>query len=182
MTPINSVFIGASLDGYIADKNGGLGFLDAIPEINTIDTGYDAFTANIDALVMGRVTFETVLGFGIEWPYKKPVFVLSNTMKEVPVEYKDKVFLVSGSLKEVVKDINDKGYWRLYIDGGKTIQSFLKEDLIDEMIITTIPILIGGGSSLFGELDTHLEFECTKSIVFADKIVQNHFRRIRRNI
>lgn len=180
MNPKNSVFIGASLDGYIADKNGGLGFLDSIPEINNIDTGYFEFTANIDALVMGRVTFETVLGFGIEWPYKKPVFVLSNTMKEVPAEYEGKVFLVSGPLKEVVNEINNKGYSRLYIDGGKTIQSFLKEDMIDDMIITTIPILIGGGSSLFGDLNKPLEFECTKSIVFINKIVQNHFRRIRK--
>lgn len=180
MNPKNSVFIATSLDGYIAGKNDSLAFLDAIPEINQIDTGYEAFTANIDALVMGRVTFEIVKGFGTEWPYKKPVFVLSNSLKEVPAEYKDKVFPISGSLTEVLHKIHEQGYHRLYIDGGKTIQSFLKEDLIDDMVITTIPILIGGGSSLFGELSDQLEFECTKSIVFLDKIAQNHYRRVRK--
>ncbi|MEQ8243133.1 dihydrofolate reductase family protein [Fulvivirga sp.] len=180
MNPKNSVFIATNLDGYIAGKNDSLAFLDTIPEINKIDTGYEAFTANIDALVMGRVTFEIVKGFGTEWPYKKPVFVLSNTMKVVSEEYKDKVFPISGSLTEVLHKIHEQGYHRLYIDGGKTIQSFLKEDLIDEMIITTIPILIGGGTPLFSDLAEQLEFECTKSIVFLDKIAQNHYRRVRK--
>ncbi len=71
----NSVFIATSIDGYIADRDGGIDWLDTIPKIKDIDSGYAAFTAEIDALLMGRITFETVLGFDIEWPYKKPVFV-----------------------------------------------------------------------------------------------------------
>lgn len=175
----NKVFIATSLDGYIADENGKIDWLDNIPEINTIDTGYEAFSADIDALVMGSVTFETVLGFDIEWPYQKPVFVVSNSMKEIPPALKDKAHIVQGPLESIVKHIHQKGYQNLYVDGGGLIQSFLREDLIDEMIITVIPILLGGGHPLFGKLDTRLNFECRGTKLFLNSIVQNHFTRCR---
>jgi len=179
MSKKNSVFIATSLDGYIADKDGGIAWLDAIPNPEKIDMGYVEFNTEIDALVMGRTTFETVLGFGIDWPYDKTVFVLSNTLTEVPKELKGKVQLVKGSLQEVLKIIHDQGYYRLYIDGGGTIQSFLKEDLIDEMVITTIPVLLGGGTPLFSGLSQQLHFECIATKRYLDKIAQNHYRRVR---
>lgn len=177
----NSVFIATSLDGYIADKNGALDWLHSIPNPEHIDMGYIEFTARIDALVMGRTTFETVCAFDMDWPYKQPVFVLSNTLQEIPEGYKNKAFLVKGILSDIIAQIHQKGYHRLYIDGGATIQGFLKEDLIDEMIITVIPILLGGGTSLFSDLPEELEFECTGSKVYLKKIVQNHFNRIRQH-
>lgn len=179
MEKTNNVFIATSLDGYIADENGGIAWLDTIPEINTIDTGYEAFTATIDALVMGRTTFETVLGFGIEWPYKKPVFVLSNTLTEVPEALKNHVFLVKGPLDDVLAEIHQKGFYRLYIDGGRVIQSFLKEDRIDNMIITIIPTLLGNGIPLFTDLPKKLDFECIASERFLNQIAQLHYRRKR---
>ena len=100
-------------------------------------------------------------------------------MNCVPEGYEEKVFLVRGSLSDVVKEINSKGCHELYIDGGVTIQNFLKEDLIDEMTITTIPVLLGGGSSLFGDLATPLNFTLINSTTFLDTIVQNHFKRDR---
>ena len=178
----NSVFIATSLDGFIADKDGGLEWLDTIPEINTIDTGYNAFTSQIDALVMGRVTFDTNCGFDIKWPYNKPVFVLSNSLKEIPTKYQGKAYLVKGTLEEVLEQIHQKGYYQLYIDGGKTIQGFLREDLIDEMIITTIPVLLGGGFPLFSDLSKRLKFECVETKLFLDKIVQSHFKRTKNDI
>jgi len=155
----NSVFIATSLDGYIADKNGGIDWLHSIPNPNNDDMGYVEFTKNIDALVMGRITFETVCGFDVDWPYNKPVFVLSTTLNEMPESYKEKAFLLKGTLSEILDQIYEKGYQRLYIDGGTTIRNFLKADLIDEMIITTIPILLGGGSPLFSELPKEMKFE-----------------------
>ncbi len=175
----NTVFIATSLDGFIADKNGGIDWLELIPIPDNIDMGYDEFTSQIDALVMGRITFETVCGFDIDWPYQKPVFVISNTLEEIPKKFTNKAHLVKGSLTDVLRQIHRRGYSRLYIDGGITIQSFLKEDLIDEMIITIIPILLGSGSPLFSYLPKELEFECTRSEVYLNKIVQNHFRRIK---
>jgi len=173
----NSVFIATSLDGYIADKEGSIDWLDMVPNPEGDPMGYFKFTANIDALVMGRSSFETVLGFDVDWPYKQPVFVLSNNLKSIPESHQDKAFLITGSLKEVLSQIHAKGYHRLYIDGGKTIQSFLKEDLIEDMIITTIPILLGGGIPLFGGLDSRLEFELIESKVCLNQMVQNHYRR-----
>ena len=177
MTKKNSVFIATSLDGYIADKDGGLDWLHAIPNPDQIDMGYGEFTSQIDALVMGRTTFETVCGFDCDWPYQKPVFVLSNTMTEVPDKYKGKATVVNGPLTEVLNRIHQLGHNRLYIDGGATIRSFLKEDLIDDMVITTIPVLLGGGTSLFGELPKPLDFECVASKVYLDSVVQNTFKR-----
>ncbi len=175
----NKVYIATSIDGYIADKDGGIEWLDTIPEINNIDSGYEAFSSDIDAMVMGRTTFETVCSFDIDWPYQKPVFVLSKTLKEIPNDYQGKAYLVKGSLAEILKQIHEKGYYRLYIDGGKLIQSFLREDLIDEMVITVIPILLGGGTPLFSELHSTLNFECKESKLFLDAIVQNRFVRKR---
>ncbi len=173
----NIVFIARSLDGYIAGKNGEIDWLHAIPNPENNDMGYNALMAEIDAIVMGRVTFETVLGFGIEWPYTKPVFVLSNSLNEIPEKLKEKVSLINGTPQEILDKVHAKGYLKLYIDGGSTIQNFLKEDLIDELQITTIPILLGGGFSLFGELSKPLELEHIESKVFLDQIVQNCYRR-----
>jgi dihydrofolate reductase len=174
----NSVFIATSIDGYIADKNGRIDWLNSIPNPTNDDMGYVEFTKEIDALVMGRKTFETVLGFDVDWPYDKPVFVLSNKLKEIPESHKGKAFLVRGSLTEILNQINDRGFSRLYIDGGTTIRNFLKEDLIDEMILTTIPILLGGGSSLFGELSNELKFELIETRTFLNQITQNHYKRM----
>lgn len=176
----NKVFIATSMDGYIADADGGIGWLDSIPEINTIDTGYHQFMDTVDALIMGRHTFETVLGFDIDWPYTKPVFVLSNTRTSVPVELKGKVHLVNGSLLAVLEQIHQQGYTQLYVDGGRLIQSFLREDLLHEMTITVIPVLLGSGIPLFADLPGTLDFECVSSKLFLGKVVQNHFIRRQR--
>lgn len=175
----NKVFIATSLDGYIADKEGDISWLHAIPNPENSDMGYGAFFAQIDALVMGRTTFETVCGFDIDWPYSKPVFVLSKTMKSISPDYKDKAFVVSGDLNQILTSINQKGYHNLYIDGGKTIQSFLEEDLIDEMTITIIPVILGGGYPLFSDLPNRLDFECVESKIYLEMVVQNRFVRKR---
>lgn len=177
METSNKVFIARSLDGYIADRNGGLDWLRSVPNPDHLDLGYKDFIKGIDAIVMGRVTFDTVCSFDMEWPYDKPVFVLSRSMDRVPEEYRDKVELVKGSLTGIMDQLHKKGYKRLYIDGGTTIQSFLKEDLIDELIITTIPILLGDGYPLFGELPRELEFEYVSSALYLDELVQDTYRR-----
>lgn len=175
----NLVFIGASLDGYIADRNGGLNWLTAIPNPEQSDMGYTKFMAQVDALVMGRKTFETVCGFEGDWPYAKPIFIVSRTLDTVAEEYRDKAELVKGSLVQILEKIHNKGYHRLYIDGGVTIQNFLKEDLIDEITITTIPIVLGGGSALFSILPKELEFTLVESKIFLNQLVQSHYRRKR---
>lgn len=179
MSTLNRVFIACSLDGYIADRQGKIDWLQDLPNPKQIDMGYGDFMAETDALIMGRKSYETVLSFGIEWPYPKPVFVLSKSLKEIPKALEGKVFLVQGALGEILAKLEKQGYKKLYIDGGTTIQGFLKEDFIDEITITTIPILLGGGSPLFGELKNSLKFLCTDSKLFLDQIVQSRFERMR---
>ncbi len=173
----NLVFVARSLDGYIAGKNGELDWLNMIPNPEQLDMGYTQFIEQIDAIVMGRNTFEMVASFDVPWPYKIPVFVLSHTLTAVPTDYLGKIHLVRGSAQEVLKEIHEQGYHQLYIDGGTSLQGFLREDLIDEMIITTIPILLGEGIPLFSPLSKTLEFELVGSETYLDQIVQNHYRR-----
>ena len=177
MNKKNRVFIATSLDGYIADKNGGLDWLQTVPNPDNVGMGFEEFMDGTDALVMGRKTFETVLSFGDYWPYKKPVMVWSSKLKEIPHSHKDKAYIGNGTLSEILSQIHEKGFYSLYIDGGTTIQSFLKEDLIDEMVLTTIPVLLGGGSSLFAELPSELKFELIGTKTYLNQITQNHYRR-----
>ena len=175
----NIVYIAKSLDGYIADKDGSLEWLQSVPNPDGLDLGYRGFMNGIDAIIMGRVTYETVLGFGIEWPYNKPVFVLSTILKTVPEELGGKVEIVTGCLSEIVDKLNAQEFNNIYIDGGSTVQNFLKEGLIHEIIITTIPILLGGGTPLFGELSSNIELEHIKTEVFLEELVQSHYQIIR---
>ncbi len=171
------VFIATSLDGYIADAQGGVGFLDTFPMPEDTDMGYYAFMDKVDALLMGRKSFETVLGFGVAWPYTKPVFVWSQTLSDIPSELKDKAFLVSGNLEEVEKQILSQGFANLYLDGGQVIQSFLQADKIASMTITTIPVLIGKGIRLFGEVENPLKFPCISTTRYENGLVQQVFER-----
>ncbi|WP_417347388.1 dihydrofolate reductase family protein [Ferrimonas sp.] len=175
----NILYIGTSLDNYIADSNGGLEWLTSLPNPEEEDFGFAEFMASVDALVMGRNTFETVCGFGGEWPYSKPVFVLSRTLTTLPDSLQEKAALIQGSPQEVTRKLNDKGFQRLYIDGGQTIQSFLEADLIDEIIVSQLPVLLGGGTPLFGDLTRPLWFELLNSEVLLGAITKHHYRRRR---
>ncbi|MGB0404203.1 MAG: dihydrofolate reductase family protein [Salibacteraceae bacterium] len=177
MKPKNIVFIAQSLDGFIADKNGSIDWLNSIPNPDQNDMGYLALIEEIDAIVMGKTTFETVCGFGGDWPYTKHVFVLSNSIKHIANHLSGKVTLLSGTSHSVLETIHSKGFLKLYIDGGRTVQNFLKDDLVDELRITTFPILLGGGFSLFGELVEPLNFEHLKTEVFLNQLVQSSYKR-----
>lgn len=158
----NYVYIATSLDGFIATINDRLDWLEELPNPEQSDYGFAKFMNNIDALVMGRKTFDKVLTFE-RWVYDKPVFVLSNSLTKLPQEIFGKAEIVSGDIKRLIIQLNQKGYQNLYIDGGRVIQSFLQEDLIDEMIITRAPILLGKGFPLFGQLEKHLQFRHKKT-------------------
>ena len=174
----NFVYIATSLDGFIATNDGGVDWLNDIPNPEQNDFGFAKFMSGIDAVVMGRNTFEQVLTFG-SWPYDKPVFVLSNTLARLPDQYVGKAEIVNGDLNGLINKIHERGYKNLYIDGGKTIQNFLAEDLIDEMIITKIPILLGDGIPLFGKLNQSIKFDHIKTEVSNDSLVMSHYTRER---
>lgn len=173
----NRVYIATSLDGFISDHQGKVDFLYSFPDPGDDDMGYAAFMEGVDALLMGRKTYETVIGFGVEWPYKVPVYVWTSNPAELPAELEGKVILVSGTMEQVVTYIHDRGHLSLYIDGGQVIQSFLERDLVDEMVITIAPVLLGTGRKLFGDLSSNRLFKCVSSKVFSNGLVQSHFVR-----
>ena len=172
----NYVFIACSLDGFIAKPDGDIDWLINIPNPKNDDYGFSKYIENIDGIIMGRNTFETVAGFP-EWSYPKPVFVLSNSLKTVPVILKDKAEIVSGDIKTIIKNLNQRGIYNIYVDGGKTIQSFLKEDLIDEMIITTIAKILGEGIPLFGNLGIEKHFKIEKVERLNEYMVKTYYKR-----
>lgn len=172
----NIVYIATSLDGFIARRDGSVDWLMEMPNPDNSDYGFSDFLNHIDAIVMGRITFETVMGFG-QWPYTKPVFVLSNTIKEIPEAYAGKAEIVSGDLLSIVNSLNQKNFTNLYIDGGSTIQSFLDLDLIDKMIITQVPILLGAGISLFKDSDREVRFTLENSERISKELVKNTYQR-----
>jgi dihydrofolate reductase len=145
------VYIAVSIDGYIAKSDGGIDWLMEISNNDNSDYGFSEFMDGIDAIVMGRNTFEKVLSFG-EWPYNKPVFVLTTTLKSVPSGMEKKAEIVNGDIEQIVDMLNERGFQNLYVDGGKVIQSFLEKDLIDEMIITRVSVLLGRGIPLFNNM------------------------------
>jgi len=144
-----SVFIGTSLDGFIARLNGEFDFL---PEGGGEPHGYTEFIASIDALVIGRKTFETVLALP-EWPYgDKRVVVLSSRPVDFSAVRGGRVEHMSGTPAEIVAKLAASGVQHAYIDGGITIQRFLRAGLIQRLTITRVPVLIGEGIPLFGTL------------------------------
>ena len=173
------VFIARSLDGYIADRDGGLDWLPPPPAPPPDDIGFGALMDEIDAVVMGRRTFETVLGFGGDWPYGKTVYVLSSSLREAPEALAGKVVFLRGSPAEVVAETVGRGHERLYVDGGATIQGFLRADLVDELRLTTVPVLLGGGAPLFGELAVPMSWRHVGSSVHAGGLVQDRYVRAR---
>lgn len=173
----NIVYIGTSLDGYISAADGGLDWLSYVPVPEGDDLGFSEFMDRVDAVVMGRKTFETVLGFGMGWHYPKPGIVLSSTLQSLPDEFANHIQLANGTPGAIVQLVRKRGFENLYIDGGKTIQRFLREDLIDELIITEIPLLLGGGDRLFGTLDQSLGFELVDTKVLLNQLVKKHYRR-----
>ena len=142
-----SVFIGMSVDGFIARVNGALDFL---PPDGGEPHGYDEFITTVDALVIGRNTFETVLTFHT-WPYAKPVFVLSTRPFATP-PLGAVVERMSGAPADIVSELAGRGIRHIYVDGGITIQRFLQAGLIQRLIITRVPVLIRSGISLFGAI------------------------------
>lgn len=174
-----TVYIATSLDGFIAREDGALDWLPdpAASEGSNGDFGYRAFMDTVDVLVMGRNTYETVLGFGGEWPYgDKRVVVLSRTLTQLAAGVPDTVELKSGSPAKVVAELAESGAQHLYIDGGTVIQDFLRAGLIQELIITRIPVLIGSGIPLFGPLEKDVRLQHIETHVFTSGLVQSKYR------
>ena len=168
-----SVFIGASLDGFIARRNGSYDFL---PAGGGEPHGYEEFIAEIDALVVGRHTFETVLGLD-NWPYEgKRVVVLSHCDLDMSGLEERHVEQMSGEPADIVAALAATGARHLYVDGGITIQNFLRAGLIDRIIITRVPVLIGDGIPLFGSLPHDVPLDHVGTQTYSGGLVKSEYR------
>jgi dihydrofolate reductase len=166
-----SVFIAASLDGFIARANDDL---DWLPQGGGEPHGYDEFIATVDALVIGRRSFEKVLTFDT-WPYdKKPVVVLS-TRALAPAPPGAVVERMSGAPAEIVSQLAARGVGHIYVDGGITIQRFLQARLIQRLIITRIPVLLGDGIPLFGALQGDIVLKHVRTRQYPSGLVQSEY-------
>jgi dihydrofolate reductase len=172
------VYVAQSIDGFIAGKDGDMDWLNDIPNPEKSDFGFAEFIDKIDVIVMGRHTFEKVQSFGM-WPYTKPVLVISKTLTELAAEYDGKARVLNLEPIQIAEYLKKEDLTNLYIDGGLLIQSFLKNDLIDELIITTVPVLLGEGIPLFGKLDQSLKFKFQRSEVLVNSLVKSYYIRER---
>lgn len=171
-----SVYIAASLDGFIARENGDLDWLPgAAGEAGQEDYGYQAFISTVDVLVMGRSTFEKVLTFG-DWPYTgKAVVVLSHGLLAIPEKLASGVEASSLAPRALLDELDRRGLRHAYVDGGRTIQGFLREGLIDELTVTTVPVLLGGGIPLFGPLTQDIRLRHLETRAYPNGLVQNRY-------
>ena len=175
MAPVCSVFIATSLDGYIARPDGDLDWLAGHENGATSeDYGYREFMESIDAVIMGRNTFDKVMSFE-KWPYSKKVVVLSNRSVEIPAHLSDKLEVMQGSPQDVITRQSQNGMDHFYIDGGNTIQQFLRAGLIQKLTITRIPVLIGDGIPLFGTLENDIELNHLYTTHFESGFVQSTY-------
>lgn len=174
-----SVYIATSVDGFIARTNGGIDWLPGAEDAEgSEDYGYQEFIDSVDALIMGRNTYELALSFDL-WPYgEKPVFVLSSRGIDIPDDIARTVESMCGTPREVVCRISERGFKHLYIDGGKTIQGFLTEGLIQQLIITKVPILIGTGIPLFSSLPNDVRLHHLETRQFENGLVQSKYKVI----
>ncbi len=169
------VFIATSLDGFIAKPDGNINWLIERDD-PTEDHGYNSFISKIDVVVMGSGTYEKVAAMD-EWYYTKPVIVLSKKLSQSSIQerLKEKVKILNLPPFEVMKYLANQGCKRVYVDGGQVIQSFIKEDLIEDMIITKVPVLIGQGRPLFGKLKKDIPLKHLKTISYPSGLVQSHY-------
>jgi dihydrofolate reductase len=166
-----SVFVGTSLDGFIARADGAYDFL---PAGGGEPHGYNEFIATVDALIIGRKTYEIVLALD-EWPYgKKPVFVLS-TSPIAPAPAGAVVERMSGAPAQIVSELANRGIQHAYVDGGLTIQRFLQARLIQKLTVTRVPVLIGTGIPLFGALPHDVVLKHIATHQYASGLVKSEY-------
>jgi dihydrofolate reductase len=171
-----SAYIATSLDGFIARENGALDWLPGSAGASDgEDYGYHEFMETVDVLLMGCKTYEQVRSFG-QWPYgEKRVMVWSRYAVQIPANLSKTVEYRSSTPEKMVDELAKAGVQHLYVDGGKTIQSFIQAGLMQQIIITTVPILIGKGIRLFGNIDQDIHLRHSKTISFDNGFVQSWY-------
>ncbi|MEO7496872.1 MAG: dihydrofolate reductase family protein [Massilia sp.] len=170
------VFIATSLDGFIARQDGDIEWLLRRDDPSE-NHGYNDFIADKDLILMGRGSYEKVATFS-SWPYSLPVLVLSTQLAASPVPdaLAGKVRFSSATPKEALALLAAENVRRIYLDGGQLVQSFLREGLVSDMVITTVPVLLGAGRPLFGALSNDIDLQLVSSRSFSSGLVQSRYK------
>ncbi len=176
-----SVFIATSVDGYIANQEGGVDWLETAGNSNVdmgkkADMGFSDFMASVDCIIMGRKCMEKISSFNLtpqQWPYGKTrIFVISNTVKHPPENLEGKVKMVPADIPALMTQLKKDGYQHVYVDGGTTITSFINLNLINELTITQAPILLGEGKPLFGHILKNVTLSKAQAVAFPNDFIQ----------
>lgn len=167
-------YVATSLDGYLADSDGGVDWLDDLPNPEGSDYGFGEFIEGIDAILMGANTFRVVEAFG-QWPYTKPVYVISKSIEHVPAAYVDRIRLVSGPIEEVLRRMENEAGSNVYVDGGQVIRSCLASGLLSELVITTVPVILGRGIALFAPSEHRIALRHRKTEVLGVGLVKSTY-------
>jgi dihydrofolate reductase len=171
-----SVYIATTVDGFIAREDGDVSWLDEYNQGSDEDYGFGSFFASVDCLVMGRKTFEKVLSFD-EWGYAgKRVVVLSHGEVEIPDDLASSVECMSGSPVQIVERLSRRGFEHLYIDGGTTIRGFLAAGLVETLVLTRVPLLLGSGIPLFGDLTEEIPLRHVSTQQYPTGLVQSEYQ------
>jgi dihydrofolate reductase len=166
-----SVFVGISVDGFMARPDGAVDFLPETPESH----GEAEFFASVDAMVIGRGTYEWVVSYG-QWPYgKMRIVVLSTQTLDFSPFPQARVEQMQGEPAEIIAKLAASGAHHLYVDGGVTIQRFLRAGLIDRLIVTRVPVLIGQGIPLFGSLAADVLLRHVRTQSYPSGLVQSEY-------
>lgn len=170
------VYIAASIDGYIAREDGNIDWLSVV-EMPDEDYGYKAFTETIDTVIMGRKTYEKVLSFGIPYPHAdKKSYIITRTLTQSP---QPEIIFYDGNVADLISQLKSESGKNIFIDGGaQLVHSLLREQLVDELIVSTIPVLLGGGIRLFQGGFPEQKFHTINAQSFSSGLVQVHYSRL----
>lgn len=171
-----SVFIAASIDGFIARPDGALDWLPADGDAEGGDFGFSDFLASVDTVVMGRHTYEKLLSFDVGWPFDgKRVVILSSQTPNIPAPLAGRVTWLAGDPHRIAAQLAAEGAQHVYIDGGTTIQAFLRARLIRRLTLTRVPVLLGAGIPLFGPVAYDLPLQHLRTVSYSNGVVQSDY-------
>ena len=180
-----SVFIATSVDGFIADEDGNVDWLETSGNkeadmADQADMGFNDFIQSVDCMIMGRKTMEIISGFNLppeQWPYGDiRIIVLSRTLKTLPDNVVNKMELCNTPIPDLVEELTHENFSNVYIDGGKTIQSFLNLGLISDITLTRAPVLLGTGIPLFGKMDKEVTLTQASATAYANDFIQEKYK------